>query len=797
MSLIGGLDAPGGKPNPIVGGLLIALGAILFIGGIWLAVVGGSWYYFVAGAGLVASGRMIWQGRVLGAWLYAAVFILTVIWSFVEVGLNGWALVPRIFAPLIILIVVILSLPGLKPTKGKETRNHWALVTLAFVAILFAGVRLTNTSPVLQAVPEPQTTLAYGAPGYTPVKTDWVSYGASNGAQRYSDLNQITPDNVKQLKRAWTFRTGDLPQKFGVEMTPLKVGDTLYGCTAMNKLFALDPATGKMKWTYDPQVGKKYIPYTTACRSVVFYHVPQAAAGTPCADRLYEGTLDARIVVVDAANGKPCADFGKGGQVSITDGMGKVIPSMVAITSPPVIVNGIIVTGHEVLDGQYRWAPSGVILGYDAVTGAKRFAWDVMRPETTIDPPAGSTYTPGTPNVWTSPTGDDELGLVYLPTGNSGADYYSSLRRPQEKAVSSSLVALDVHTGKPRWVFQTVKNDVWDYDLGSQATLVEFPSNGTMVPAIILPSKTGDIYVLDRRTGKPLTQVGNVKAPQGGVEPSERAPVQIQSLYHTLRKADLKETDMWGMSPIDQMICRIQFRTAEYHGWFTPPVYGKRWIEYPGYNGGSDWGSVAVDPRRGVIIANYNDMPNYNKLLTRKEALAQNIKPIGAPGAPGKAGKGEDLGPQDGTPFADIINAGWRMPVTGMLCKQPPYGGIRAIDLKSGHTLWDRPFGDARRNGPFGIPSMLPITIGTPNNGGPAVTAGGLIFIAATTDNQIRAIDIRTGKTVWQDTLPAGGQATPMVYEQGGRQYVVIMAGGHHFMETPEGDYLIAYALPK
>ena len=396
--------------------------------------------------------------------------------------------------------------------------------------------------------------------------------------------------------------------------------------------------------------------------------------------------------------------------------------------------------------------------------------------------------------MWTSPTGDDVLGLVYLPMGNSGADYYSSLRRPAEKQVSSALVALDVHTGKPRWVFQTVKNDVWDYDLGSPATLVQFPSGAGMVPAIILPSKTGDIYVLDRRTGQPLTPVGTVRAPGGGVEPSERAPTQITSLYATVRQRDLKESDMWGMSPIDQMICRIQFRMADYRGWFTPPLYGKRWIEYPGYNGGSDWGGVAVDPRRGILVVNYNDMPNYNKLLTRKEADAQNIKPVGVPNA--KVGKGEDLGPQTGTPYADIINAGWRMPLTKMLCKQPPYGGIRAIDLVSGRTLWDHPFGDARRNGPFGLPSLLPIRIGTPNNGGAAVTAGGLIFIAATTDNQIRAIDITTGRTLWQATLPAGGQATPMVYDVGGKEYLVIMAGGHHFMETPEGDSLIAYALP-
>ncbi len=786
---------PDGRPNPVLGGILTLVGLILLIGGVWLALVGGSWYYGLAGAALTTSGVFIARGRALGAWIYIATVGLTVIWSLVESGLNGWALVPRLIGPLVLLVAVVLCLPGLDPRDGRKHRNVLLVATAVVAVLLGGGVWISSRPKVERAVPDAQTTLAYQNPSYTPAGGEWSAYGAGTGGQRYADVDQINLSNVKTLKRAWTFHTGDLPQKYGVEMTPLKVGDTLYGCTAMNKLFALDPATGKQKWMYDPKVGEKYIPYTTACRSVVAYHVPNATAGTPCADRIVEGTLDGRLIAVDAASGQTCAGFGQNGQVSITEGMGDVIPSMVAITSPPVIVQGVIVTGHEVLDGEYRWSPSGVILGYDAVTGAKRFAWDVMRPDITVEPPAGQTYTRGTPNMWTSPTGDEQLGLVYLPMGNSTADYYSSLRRPLEKQVSSSLVALDVHTGKPRWVFQTVKNDVWDYDLGSQGTLVEFPARNTTVPAIILPSKTGEIYVLDRRTGQPLTGVGTIKAPVMGVEPSERASSQIVSLYASLRKPDLKESDMWGMSPIDQMICRIQFRTAVYKGFFTPPVYPGRWIEYPGYNGGSDWGSVAVDPRRGVIVANYNDMPNYNKLMTRAEADKAGIYPVGTPKY--KAGKGEDLGPQTGAPYADIINAGWRMPFTGMLCKQPPYGGIRAIDLKTGKTLWDHAFGDARRNGPFGVPSMLPVTIGTPNNGGGAVTAGGLIFIAATTDNQIRAIDIRTGKTVWQDTLPAGGQATPMVYTQNGREYVVIMAGGHHFMETPEGDALIAYALPQ
>jgi quinoprotein glucose dehydrogenase len=254
---------------------------------------------------------------------------------------------------------------------------------------------------------------------------------------------------------------------------------------------------------------------------------------------------------------------------------------------------------------------------------------------------------------------------------------------------------------------------------------------------------------------------------------------------------------MWGMSPLDQMACRIQYRLAIYKGYFTPPETKRRWVEYPGYNGGSDWGGIAVDPVRGVIVANYNDMPNYNRLIPRAKADRMGWAPRGQQRG-GKLGEGaEGAGdPQVGDPYAIQVNAGWRLPWTGLLCKQPPYGGIRAIDLATGRTIWDRPLGTARRNGPFGIPSGLAFQIGTPNNGGAVVTSSGLIFVAAATDDLIRAIDLKTGRTVWQDKLPGGGQATPAVYEAGGREYLVIMAGGHHFMETPVSDALVAYALP-
>jgi quinoprotein glucose dehydrogenase len=283
--------------------------------------------------------------------------------------------------------------------------------------------------------------------------------------------------------------------------------------------------------------------------------------------------------------------------------------------------------------------------------------------------------------------------------------------------------------------------------------------------------------------------------PQGGAEPpQDLSKTQPFSGYHALTRPDLTEADMWGMTPLDQLWCRIQFRRASYHGAYTPPTLDQRFIEYPSYNGGSDWGSLAVDEKDGVVVANYNDMANYTQLITRKEANGLHILPIDEPH--GKPAKGGESGAQAGTPYGVLVNPGWQES-TGLMCKQPPYGGITAIDLKTGKTLWDEPLGLATRNGPFGIPLKLPIPIGLPNNGGAVVTAGGLIFIAAATDDLIRAIDLKTGKVVWSAKLPAGGQATPLTYEARGQQFLVIMAGGHHFMHTPIGDYVVAYALPK
>lgn len=832
-------------------GLLVALFGLAYLaGGAWLASLGGSWYYLIAGLGLVLSGALLIAARRAGVALYALVFLGTVLWTLWEAGTNIWGWIPRM--DVIIGLAVLVALVAPRVRDGFARGASYGVAGLLVVAVLigfgliFVPFGSTHPNPV----PGPDsaalgTDVGQAQTADNPARGDWPAYGGGHSAQRYSALDQINRDNVARLERAWTYRTGDLlEERWGAETTPLKVGDDVFLCTSRNIVISLDAASGAENWRYDPRVSRKAVPYTAACRGVTYYEVPagarergeekasratgdndeagdepvpgdtgpaptevaapvtsgddtEIAAADGCRARIFSGTLDGRILALDADTGEPCAGFGDHGEVDIKKNMGETPPGYVSINSAPVIVRDTVVTGHQVLDGQRRDAPSGVIKAFDAVTGELKWAWDPGRPEQSEPLTGDAIYTRGSPNMWTTAVGDNQLGLVYLPMGNSAADYWSTPRSEAENEWATSLVAIDVTTGKPAWHFQTTHKDVWDYDLGSQPTLLDFPTDDGPVPAILLPTKQGDVYVFNRRTGEPLVGIEERPVPQGGAEPEQRSPTQPYSLYHTLQQPLLTAHDMWGMTPFDQMYCRIQYRRADYRGMYTPPNADQPWIEFTGYNGGSDWGSVALDPSRGVMIANYNITPNYNRLVPREKADQYGWVPreeMEGRDHGGAEGQGD---PQAGTPYAIDVNAGWRVKWTGLLCKQPPYGGIRAVDVKTGDTLWDRPFGTARANGPWGIRSGLPFTIGTPNNGGAVVTAGGLIFIAAATDGLIRAIDIDTGETVWQDVLPAGGQANPLVYEADGRQYLMIVATGHHFMETPSGDYVITYALPE
>lgn len=840
----------------LVGVVLLVFGLPIAAGGLWLITLGGSWYYLPAGIGLVLTAWLLFRRSAVAIWVYLATYAGTLAWALWEAGLDGWAQVPRLLAPTVVLILVLTTLPTLRGSARRLGGNVVA-ATIALVGAL-GLVAVTQNSvepaiaqetdeppaqpeapvaaPATETPEQPTSEPAGGDDAATPgapaaatgseltesaepaaddgtsasgptyvaleVGADWPAYGGTHAALRYSPLDQITKDNVGELEKLWEFRTGDLPQNdepFGNQNTPVKVGDRLFLCSALNKIFALDAASGTQFWTFDPEVSTDAVGYNASCRGLVYFENPAAEQGELCATRVVNLTHDARMIALDTETGQLCPDFGNGGMVNLMEGIGDAAPGFYAPTSPPTLVRDVLVVGSQVSDNQERSAPSGVIRGFNAVTGELDWAWDMGRPGETGLPPEGEVYTEGTPNSWTIASGDDDLGLVYIPMGNSAVDYWGGSRSEAENTYSTAIVALDVETGEVAWHYQTVHYDIWDYDLGGQGTLVDFPTPDGPVPAIIMPSKQAQFYILNRETGEPLVSIEERPAPQGGVEPERLSPTQpYVTDFPNLLKPDITEAQMWGATPLDQLWCRIQFRQAVYDGVYTPPTVDKPWIQFPGYNGGTDWGGIAVDPVNGLLIANYNNMPNYNQLIPRAEVDAMGVVSINDPSYDPEAGSGShgSISPQAESPYGIRVNAGWRVPFTGLLCKQPPYGGIAAIDLETREVIWDRPFGTARKNGPFGIPSMLPFDIGTPNNGGGVITASGLFFIGAATDDLFRAIDVETGERLWETELPAGGQASPMTYEVDGKQIVVINAGGHDFMETPIGDYFIAYALP-
>lgn len=793
--------------------ILLMLGIYLLAGGVWLISLGGNWYYGVAGVLSVLAGFALWRGKPVAVIWFGLLFFGTLFWTIAESGTDFWGWVPRFALILVLAIAFSFQLPMLLPQmKRKHSGAISAALVLTFIGaggLAFLPYNTTEANGFPKADGKDFTADTGSGVTSQPAKTDWATYGGNLSSARYSSLDQINASNVSKLKVAWQAHAGDLPPggRWGTENTPLKVGDFLYVCTAADNIVAFDPATGEKKWHFDAHINRDALPYTPACRSLAYYDTTQDSqnphpvpAGVRsyqlCDRRIILGTLDDRVIEVDAEKGIRCTDFGNNGEVSILDDMGETYTGYVSITSGPVVIRDTIVVGHQVIDGQRVFGPPGVVKAFDVRTGKLKWAWDAANPDDATPKHGNDAYRRGSPNVWTTFTGDEKLGLVYLPVANPSGDYWSTPRTPAELKYGDSLVALDINTGLPRWNFQTTHHDVWDYDLGSPPTLVDYPQpDGSKVPAIILPTKNAELYVLNRETGKPLFGVVEKPAPQGGVEPEMRAKTQPYSQFNSMRKPDLTPASTWGLTPMDQLYCRIKFHQADYRGSYTPGTVGKPFISYPGYNGGSDWGGVSVDPINGLVIANYNNTVNYTVLVARSEADKLHVR------ASDKIGYNLDthaspLTPQSGAPYALNINPGWQNGFTGMLCNEPAYGGIRAIDLRTGHTVWDRPLGTAKNNGPFGIPTGLPINIGTPNNGGSAVTKGGLVFIAAATDDLIRAIDIKTGKTVWSAELPAGGQANPMVYEQNGKEYVVIEATGHHFMRTGKGDYVIAYALP-
>lgn len=841
--------------------LVVAIiGAALFAGGVGLAALGGSWFYIVLGAALVVSAVLTFRRNPAGLALYGVTLLVTMGWSLWEVGFDWWALSAR--GSLLIVLGVLLLLPPMVRSLHRPDIG-WArydgssgVLAGSLVIAALAGVYAMFQTPhdLAGAFPDDRMAASRQADSKVP-DGEWQAYGRTDAGDRYSPLTQITPQNVGNLKVAWTYHTGDIrgpsdPGEATYEVTPLMIDNTVYVCTPHNLVIALDAVTGKQKWRFDPHL-QQTIRQTTqhlTCRGVSYFDgsaaaippaastatpatgAPQAAsteeqrlaasvaevttkaAGVPqnvvtgqakrgdpnpevdrkdttaispvdpsCIKRLFAPTSDGRLISISAETGNICPGFGgDDGTVNLWANVPNITPGSVYSTSPPVVTDHLVIVGGAVNDNVATTSPSGVIRAYDVNTGALVWNFDSKKPDATAPIPNGQTYSENAPNSWSVSSYDPKLGLIYLPMGNQSPDQYGVGRSANVEKFSSSILALDANTGKVAWVYQMTHHDLWDMDAPAQPSLVDLTIDGKDVPALVAPTKQGEVYVLNRKTGEPALPVTEDPAPSGAVQGDTTAPTQPVSTI-SFNPPPLTEKDMWGATPLDELACRIAFHRLNYEGRYTPPTT-KGSIIYPGNFGTFNWGAVAVDPQRQVMFA----MPVYlaftSKLVPRPDEYARVVSKDG----------GDVFNENFGAPYA--AKMGPFVSPLGLPCQSPPWGYVTGVDLTTGKTVYKHVNGTVRDLSP--VP--LPFKMGVPGIGGPIVTKGGVAFLSSTLDYYVRGYDLKTGAEIWRARLPAGGQATPSTYKGAdGRQYLVVVAGGHGSTGTKAGDSIIAYALPN
>jgi quinoprotein glucose dehydrogenase len=626
------------------------------------------------------------------------------------------------------------------------------------------------------------------------VDTDWPAYGRDAGGARYSPLSQINRGNVGQLKIAWTYRTGAEEVKAvaarnaAFESTPILVDGLLYLTTPYSRVIALDPATGAERWTYDPQVALDRWYSEVTSRGVSAWPAvnDRRASKLKTARRIFVATLDARLIALDAATGKPVTSFGENGQVDLTRDVRLVERGNYQVTSPPAIIGNLVVVGSAIGDNRGVELERGVVRAYHAVTGKLRWSWDPI-PKDKLDPAvktwAGeSAAKTGAANAWSIISADSDRDLVFVPTSSPSPDFYGGARVGDNR-YANSVVALKASTGRLVWHFQVVHHDLWDYDVASQPMLIDLKRNGRNIPAVAVGTKMGMIFVLDRRNGKPLFPVEERPVPQTAVPGEVTSPTQpFPTLPRPLVPHRLKPEDAWGLTDKDRDWCREQIASLRSEGIYTPPSL-EGTLAIPGNGGGLNWSGMSYDPARSLLFTNTNHLPFRVKLIPRDE-----FNKMRETGAINRF-KGE-FGRQTGTPYVmyrEPLLTPSRVP-----CFAPPWGKLTAVDLKTGEIRWETPFGKIPQMGLTGKAAEF----GSFNLGGSMVTAGGLLFIGAAMDDQLRAVDVETGKIVWEGQLPASAQAAPMTYTAEGKQFIVICAGGHGKLGTKRGDYVVAFALP-
>ncbi|WP_024548511.1 membrane-bound PQQ-dependent dehydrogenase, glucose/quinate/shikimate family [Siccibacter turicensis] len=774
------------------------LGVALLVMGGQLLFAGGSPFYALMGLGLLITAYLLLKKRPVALSFYAVLMWITVVWIIWEVGFDKWQWIPRgdIFG----VLGLWLALPWtVRALTGNARRLHPFLgTTVALMIALVIG--LCFYDPVPQ---EGTINNARVSSGSDVAAQDWTAYGGTSNGQRFSALNQITKDNVKDLEVAWSYHTGDVRKQgdaseYTFEATPLKANGMLYLCTPHNEIHALDPETGAVKWKHTPPKDRSYLQQHQTCRGVSYFDsaAAQTAANAGqepalCRKRIFNATTDAQLIALDADTGKACTDFGTNGVVDLHANMGEVRPHALMQTAAPLVAGKLVIVGGSVMDNGFNSGnPSGVIRAYDAVTGRLVWNFDPANPEQTQPIAADKNYPYDTPVAWGTLSADLKNGLVYVPFGNASPDELGIERdaNSNTEKFRDALVALDLNTGAFKWRYQSSNHDLWDRDNPSQPSLLDIDYQGKKQPVVVLPTKTGNLFVLNRLTGEPVYPVNQVPvSTEGGVPGEKFAPTQPVSSLNFIPQP-LTEKSMWGITPFDQMACRLDFKSLRYDGNPWTPATEQGAIIFPGNIGVFNWGSVAVDPERQLLIASPVRLAYKYTLIKRTPETATERKFT-----------------KDGQPYWNenfhgdyAIHIQQLASSLGIPCIAPPWGRLVGVDLKTGKTEWLRRVGTTKNLNTTFLPGRFPIgfPMGMVAHGGPLATAGDVVFHGATADNFFRAYDSTTGKLLWETELDAGAQATPSTFMgKDGKQYVVIAAGGHGSLGTKAGDSVVAFRL--
>jgi membrane-bound PQQ-dependent dehydrogenase (glucose/quinate/shikimate family) len=620
----------------------------------------------------------------------------------------------------------------------------------------------------------------------------WPFYGSDAAGTRFSTAHQIDRENVDDLEVAWTYSTGeverrgaDLIANSSTQSTPTLVDGTLLLCTPFNRLIALDPATGTERWVHDAGIDLSHrLPFQYNCRGVTAWHDPGTEPGAACATRVFMGTNDSRLIAVDIATGRACEGFGERGEVKVEIGRPLEFAGELKLTSAPAVVGNVVAVGSAIMDNLRTDAPPGTVHAFDARTGEALWQFNAV-PQDPRDPARitwldDSAERTGAANVWSTMVVDAERELIFLPTSSPSPDLWGG-ERPGENRYSSSIVALEAQTGRVRWHFQLVHHDIWDYDVSSPPMLIDLRRGDERIPAVVQTTKQGFVFVLRRDTGAPVFGVIERPVPQDAMpgewlSPTQPFPVAPAPLLPTRVTPD----DAWGFTFWDKRACRRKIESLHAEGIFTPPTTAPGTLLTPGTAGGMNWGGPAWDPERQRLIVNLTNVPQIAILVPRDQIPDVHGISLEA---------GNDAAEMRGTPYG--ARREWLLSPWGAPCVKPPWGELVAIDLTDGSIDWRVPLGSIEKF----LPIHIPWNLGTPNIGGPIVTAGGLVFIGATMDQYLRAFDVDTGEVLWKHAMPAGTQTTPMTYEVDGRQYVVMVTGHHLWFNSPAGDEVVAFAL--